>query len=168
MHRTLLALVPLIGLASGCGVDCGDPEQVDGTYDFFHIVRQARLDPEEGFQHFSTPVNGWGEWLLDWHGPNGPVSILIDGQPYEARAEWSPVECGRFSLEFAGTYTFVHEFRDGSTVEGTHDFETDMELQSYGHQIEGTWETNETWVNFAGETGTFRGEGLVSAVRDDN
>jgi hypothetical protein len=162
----LLALLP----AAGCGVECGDASQTDGKYVVFTTVNGSPdiSDPEH-FPYYSTPVNGWGEWVLDWHGLD-TVSVLIDGEVYEAQGSWDAVECGNFTLKFNGAYEWSAELNDRyhTVIDTEHDFNMFLALDVFGTRMEGTWVEDEQWTDPGGVTGTFAGHGLVSGARISN
>lgn len=151
--RTLLVLgsIPLL---SGCNADCGSPEQVNGRYAMFANVLAYDGDNLDGFPSYQTPANGWSEWEITWTNlQSGRVTVSIDGQPFDGDGLWDDVECGNFTLRFAGLYTS----EDGST----HDFRTDATLVRFADRLEGTWTWSEAWAR-AGDDGTFESDGQLA------
>src|SRR5687768_8799926 len=103
MRTVLLLSLPL---AAGCNADCGSPEQINGRYAMFANVLVYDGDNLEGFPSYQTPANGWTEWEIAWTNlANGRVDVSIDGQPFGGDGAWNEVECGNFTLRFAGVYT---------------------------------------------------------------
>jgi len=162
MRSIPLVLASLaLPLAAGCGADCGKPTQINGTYAVFANVIQRSGSNMDHFPSYMTPANGWTEWTLTWN-RNKPakVSVVIDGQPYTATGSWDEVECGNFTLDFAGTYLSIND--------STHEFAVTGDFVAFGPQIEGRWDWEETWTSAQGETGTFSTIGQVSGTLVDS
>lgn len=150
MNKPLFAfLLVSAGFASGCGVDCGDPSQINGRYAIFaNVIEWEVSEPSEAFPSYKSPANGWAEWTFEWNQlKQPPVIVSFDGQPYEGDGTWDPVECGNFNLEWSGTYL--------SDSDSTHAFSATAQFVQFADQIEGQWTYEESWTAETGETGTF-------------
>lgn len=151
--RTALLLVSTLA-AAGCNADCGSPEQVNGRYAVFANVIAFDGENLEGFPSYQTPANGWSEWAITWTNlSNGRITVAIDGQEFEGDGGWNEVECGNFSVRFAGIYT--------SDLGSTHDFRADGQLVRFADRLEGTWAWSEQWA-YDGDDGTFEADGELA------
>lgn len=152
MKRLFLLL--LAAPLTGCGVDCGSPDQVDGRYAVFANVLDHDGTNLEAFPSYQSPANGWTEWTLAWDRVRNEVTVAIDGQPYPAEGVWDDVVCGNFQLAFEGVY---------ASEEGTeHDFVAVGDFTVFASHLEGDWTWEESWTNLESETGTFTADGQVS------
>ena len=147
----ILGAAPL----GGCGLDCGEPTDVEGKYSVFANVVAYEATNYEAFPSYMSPANGWAEWDITWNQvDSGPVIVSIDGQPFAGTGSWDAVECGHFALEFAGVYASEHE--------STHDFTAVGDFVVFGNQLEGEWRWDESWQGRGGEIGVFGADGQVS------
>lgn len=158
MIRALLGLVAVASLG-GCGPDCGQPDQVNGTYAVFaNVVEEPQVTNAEHFPSYMTPANGWSEWTVQWNLVDpSQVAVTIDEQPYQATATWDDVECGNFRLTFAGDYVSINDTE--------HAFSVDGQFVVFGGHLEGLWSWSETWTSRDGEHGTFSSLGQMSGTR---
>ena len=148
--------IALLALASGCGgVDCGSPSQIDGTYAMFTNVLTYDGTNLEAFPSYESPANGWAPWVISWGKTSqADVIVEIDDQEFAGSGTWDPVECGNFTLDFAGLYV--------SEVGTQHQFTSTGQYLWFTDSIEGVWDYAEDWTNLASETGTFTTNGQVS------
>lgn len=155
----LALLLPGLALSLlGCGVECGAPNQANGTYAMFANPITQQATNEAGFPSYMTPANGWSEWEIRWNTlDTDQVDVKIDGQSYAARGAWDDIECGSFHLESQGLYQSVND--------STHDFEVDGQFVLFGNQVEGVWDWSEAWTARNGEQGTFSAHGQVRGER---
>jgi hypothetical protein len=150
--RTVLLLSPLA--LAACNADCGSPEQVNGRYAVFANVLSFDGDNLDGFPSYQDPANGWSEWEITWTNiANGRVTVLIDGEEFDGDGAWDDVECGNFSLRFAGVYA--------SDIGSTHDFTTTGQLVRFADRLEGTFTWSEEWA-YDGDDGTFDADGQLA------
>jgi hypothetical protein len=159
MHAVSRAAIVAAAVASsGCGVDCGTPDQVNGVYAVFaNVTGDVEVSNPEAFPSYMSPANGWGEWTIEWDRVSGDVRMTVDDQAYDAVGTWDPIECGTFDLEFGGPYL---------SPEGTtHDFYAVGSFVVFANQLEGNWEYSEDWVAVDGQSGTFATDGQVSGER---
>lgn len=161
MFRAPLHLVLLVAVAAapGCGVDCGAPTQVNGTYAMFANVITYDGTHLEDFPSEMSPANGPSEWLIAFDAISGQTTVAIDGQAYDAGGSWNTEECGRFNLQFGGLYL--------SAAHTTHLFQATGDFLGYNGHIEGTWTYSEDWSDGNGHDGTFHTEGQLSGDRID-
>jgi hypothetical protein len=155
MNRALLlSLVAPLALAAGCGVDCGDPTQVNGRYAVFANVLTFDGTNLEEFPSYGSPANGFSEWTIDWDRVAGEVHLTIDDFPFTGTGVWDDIECGNFTLDFAGPYTDA----DGAS----HDLTATGSYVVFADQLVGDWTYSETWTSLDGESGTFDADGQVA------
>jgi hypothetical protein len=152
MRPALLASLPLAVV--GCNADCGNPEQINGTYAVFANVVTYEGDNLAAFPSYQTPANGWSEWDLGWTNlMTQRIGVTIDGQAFEGAGIWNEVECGNFDLRFSGEYT--------SDIGSVHSFEADGRFVRFAERLEGTWQWSEQW-SYEGENGTFNANGELA------
>lgn len=155
MKRALVIAV----CASGCGVDCGPPSQIDGTYAVFaNAVTWDGTNLEE-FPYATSPANGWSEWSIVWDSVTGAMTVLIDDDAFDAGGSWNTIECGVFTLDFGGPY------RDGPDL---HAFDATGEFAVFADHLEGSWEYQEDWTTGQGPqaaAGMFECVGNISGTR---
>ncbi len=150
----------LLGLSAplaGCGVDCGEPTQVNGIYAVFaNAVTHEGTNLEE-FPSYQSPANGMREWAITWDRVSDAINIDIEGQSFAAAGEWNDIECGSFTLDFGGPY----QSPEGST----HQIAAVADLVVFAQSLEGTWEYDEDWTSETGESGTFSAHGQLSGEK---
>lgn len=152
----LLALGAFASLA-GCAGNCGSPRQLDGQL-FRVFANEVERINAPGFDEFTaapeflsyaSPANGPSDWSFEWGNTAlGPITVAIDGQPFEGQGLFDEVECGQIELEFSGTYTSV----DAGT---THGFATVGNLVASGDRLRGELEWRELWSTEDGRSGTY-------------
>lgn len=158
MRATPFLLVCATLGASGCGVECGSPSQVNNLYAVFaNVLEIESVDNEESFPSYASPANGWSEWNLRWDEIiQADVIVEIDSQSFPATGEWNDIECGNFNLDIAGDY-----FADGGSV---HSFTARGQFIQFANQLEGLWDYEEVWTAEDGEQGTFVISGQVNGT----
>jgi len=165
--RTSVAAACLFvsSVGSGCAADCGPAGQIAGnTYAVFTHPLTAtgsnieRLTAPPDFASYGVPVNGESSWTFAFGGSDvGPVSVTIDGQPFDGQGFWDAIECGNFTVEdVSGAYM---------SSDGTeHDFNADFSLVVFGDQLEGLAQWNEAWTLANGDSGTYRSTAQMRGV----
>ncbi|MBN2800118.1 MAG: hypothetical protein JXX28_13315 [Deltaproteobacteria bacterium] len=153
-----MIVLTLLGLA-GCSADCGQPDQVNGTYAVFaNVISAPEVSNEEAFPSYMSPVNGWTEWEIQWNlVDQTQVVVLLDGQAYQAQGSWDSLECGRFDLKFQGDYTSVNDTE--------HAFVADGSFVVFGAHLDGVWAWSEIWTGRNAQSGTFAALGQVAGTR---
>jgi len=153
MNRAVLVL-PIVPLAAACGVDCGDPTQINGTYAIFANVQDYDGTNLENFPSYGSPANGFSEWKIDWDRVANQVNLTIDNYPFTADGTWDPIQCGDFTLDFAGPYTDTAGVSHNLSV-------TNGSFVVFADSINGEWDYDETWTDLDGNSGTFTTHGLL-------
>lgn len=150
-------LVLLVASGSGCGVDCGPPTHVNGSYNMFaNAITHDGTNLDE-FPSYQSPANGWSEWLISFDAISGQTTVAIDGQAFEAGGSWDTTQCGVFSLQFGGLYL--------SPENTSHLFQSDGEFVGYADRVDGSWSYSESWSDGEGESGSFEAEGQLTGDR---
>jgi hypothetical protein len=148
MRATLLLLTPLL-VCPSCVSDCGPAGQISGrvyrVWGSFLTVDSRRTVVEATH---GSPANGRADWEFAFSADSGPVTVIIDQQPFDGTGEWDPLECGSFQVRWDGEY-----IDDAGII---HLFEANGDFVVYEDRLDGIVGWNETW-NMAGETGRFNG-----------
>lgn len=125
-------------MLAACDPGCDAPGTLDGaSYRMFgNLVDYEVLGPEP--YPGTSPVNGVSTWSFDWgDAAEGPVTVVIDQQPFEGMGTWHEAECGTFTVRFEGEWVFP-----GGR---THDFRAAGNFLYYDVLIEGSLAWTETW-----------------------
>ncbi len=144
--------------SSGCGVECGSPSQVNNKYAVFANVLEIQTEEnKENFPSYSSPANGWSEWILRWDELiQEGVIVEIDNQSFPAEGVWNEIECGNFDLDISGDY-----YAESGSV---HSFTASGRFIQFANQLEGLWDYEEIWTAENGEQGTFAIVGQVNGT----
>lgn len=136
----------LVLLLAACDPGCDPPGTLDGaTYRTFGNLVQYQLGGPEPYPGFS-PINGVTTWGFDWGTQlEGPITVTIDGQPFEGTGVWGDFECNTFTAQFAGRWV-----APGGRA---HEFDAAGNFFYYDVLIEGSLAWSESW-NDGGITGT--------------
>ena len=145
-------LVASSASASGCGVECGSPSDIAGTYAVFANVVEYDGSNLENFPADTSPANGWSEWSI-LVGADG-VTLLIDDDSFSPRTTVSTVECGSFTMDLDGAY------REDNDV---HVLSASGEFNVFASHLEGTWDYEEEWT-VGKDAGTFTATGNLSGT----
>ena len=132
-------------MLAACDPGCDPPGAVDGiTYRMFgNLVDYELIGPEP--YPGTSPVNGVSTWSFEWgDAAEGPVTVVIDQQPFEGTGTWRLDQCGVFTVKFGGEWVFP-----GGR---THEFSAAGNFSYYDVLVEGALGWNETWRE-AGITG---------------
>jgi hypothetical protein len=102
----------------------------------------------------TSPANGFSSWVITWGASlEGPATVAIDDQPFDATGVWDDTECGNFSIDVP-QQTYLGE--DGVA----HEFTLAASFLTYARRLEGSGYYTETWTTTAGDSGKFVAEQL--------
>lgn len=147
-HLLLAGVVALV--ASGCSDTCGLGSQLNGqTYSAFIHPIEWEFDNEEAFPGAASPANGPVELTFEWGASsNGPITVVMDGQPFDGTGIFDEIECGNFVANWGGTYL---------SDEGTeHEFKAAALFMYYDTFLEGQLSYAEAFRNAQNQVGAYR------------
>jgi len=144
-----LLLLGTTGLSGACSDTCGLGSQLNGIdYDVFVKAIEYDIQNEAAFPGDASPANGFATLTFEWGTANeGPVTVFIDGQPFEGTGSFDDQECGNFTVQFEGDY--LHE--SGSE----HTFAAAGLFLFYEQVIEGQINWAENFRTVDGKVGSF-------------
>jgi len=93
----------------GCSDNCGLGSQLNGReYEVFVKAITYDFQNEAAFPGEASPANGYMNLSFEWGTANeGPVTVFMDGQPFDGNGTFDDQECGNFVAQWEGEY--LHE-----------------------------------------------------------
>jgi hypothetical protein len=159
MRASLPVLVLAAAATAGCQPDCGTPRDFDGVrWDVFGNPVDFTAG-QTGAPPGQTLINGHTEWEIQWGDTvSGPITVLVDDQPFQGEGVWDTQQCGAFAASFTGTF----RSRDGTD----HNFTTSGLFWYFDVLLEGAVSYNETFTAVDGTIGSLNvRDGSVSGRR---
>jgi len=136
-------------LLGGCNDNCGLGSQLNGVdYDVFAKALEYEIQNEAAFPGEASPANGELTLTFEWGASNeGPITVFMDGQPFEGTGTFDDQECGNFVAQWEGEY--LHE-------SGTeHAFAAAGLFMFYDDVLEGQLNYAENFRTPGGKVGAF-------------
>ena len=143
-----------------CTDVCGSPQQInDIAFDAFVSPLTYTITNETAFPSYASPGNGALVISFSWDTAalEGPLTVTMDDQVFDANGFWSPMDCGNFEVTWAGAY---------EGTDSRHLFVGAADFVLWGDHIEGFVEWDEDWTDrTTGEEGDYTAFTLLRGVQ---